>query len=100
LNCEGCSEDLKKKLNCEGISNEPVFRIDEEEYYSCPLNYISKDLIYAIQEHRFYKMYSISKEFKDVNSNYVDMIFTYERLLAEFSEKLDKLRKNQNNVKA
>ena len=45
-------------------------------------------------------MYSISKEFKDVNSNYVDMIFTYERLLAEFSEKLDKLRKNQNNVKA
>ncbi len=56
LDCQKCTEQRKISRGCKEEAPAPVFEMDGEKYYRCPLKLIRKETLEYVRFHRFFQM--------------------------------------------
>lgn len=103
FNCSACRNDpqLKEMWGCVEPSQSAVW-VDEEtgdEYFSCPVKFITEEVYKWFDEYQFYKSFNTALDYWSLTERWLDAVAYYERKLIEYKMEINSKKNPDHTTK-
>jgi hypothetical protein len=89
INCSECEDNDKANLYCSGVSDNPIYKLDDEEFYSCPIKFINIRISQWFDEYNYYQTFpGTAPTYNKCSAIFWEMTKLYRYYLNHFEEKM------------
>lgn len=92
LDCQSCTDSQKEVRGCIKKSSTPVFNLDGEDYFRCPLKIVTKRSIEYVRFYNFYREGYLPGKggILDQPGKFIDVMEAIDGAIREMEKKTDK----------
>jgi hypothetical protein len=97
FDCNECKKfpELRKQLSCDAPSQDAVWEDGENEFFNCPVRFISQAVSDWYNEHAYNDRYKSARMYEKQAETYIEALDYYDRCMGKF--KAIKARQGTNN---